>query len=178
MKKYREIEFSLGSEIDSAIKELKSYKELVCGTFNGHKLYSDIDCVQTAYKKVTGSTKSEFDVERKIENDKYQKEKEDRKNNIPKLTENWIDKGNQILDDKYHSLWAECVPIRLKDLYNGMELQMCLDIVLELNSGCTLDKAKEIIESQGHSGMSFGLVCLMVKSFCNRGVEFVTYVKP
>jgi hypothetical protein len=58
-----------------------------------------------------------------------------------------------------------------------MELQMCLDIVLELNNGCKLDEAKTIIENQGHSGMSFGLVCSMVKSFCDRGVEFSSYAR-
>jgi hypothetical protein len=33
------------------------------------------------------------------------------------------------------------------------------------------------IENQGHSGMSFGLVCSMVKSFCDRGVEFSSYAR-
>ena len=67
------------------------------------------------------------------------------------------------------------MPIRLGDLYHGMELKCCLDIVIELNNGCTLDKAKVIIESQGHSGISFGLVCSMVKYFCDRGEEFANY---
>ena len=54
---------------------------------------------------------------------------------------------------------------------------MCLDIVTELNNGCTLDKAKEIVEGQGHSGMSFGLICSMINSFCDRGAEFVAYAR-
>lgn len=58
-----------------------------------------------------------------------------------------------------------------------MELGACLEIVTELNNGCDLDKAKSIIENQGHSGMSFSLVCHMVKAFCNRGGEFVEFVK-
>jgi hypothetical protein len=58
-----------------------------------------------------------------------------------------------------------------------MELEATLDIVKELNNGCDLQVAKEIIENQGHSGMSFGLVCSMVKSFCNRGAEFVAYAR-
>ena len=61
---------------------------------------------------------------------------------------------------------------------NRHALKLLYDyIVKELNAGCELDKAKEIIEAQGHSGMSFGLVCSMVKSFCNRGSEFVAYVR-
>ena len=74
-------------------------------------------------------------------------------------------------------LWIECVPIRLDDLYRGFELGSCLDIVKELNSGCSFEKAKEIVYSQGHSGLSFGLICSMLRSFCDRGNEFVMFLK-
>lgn len=175
MNKYREIEFGFGG-IESAIKELKSHKDLVCGWFNGTMLYSDIDDVDSACIKITGKTKLELDEKLRKENERYKEEQRKHKEAIPELTKKWVEKGNTILDEKYRDFWAKCVPIRLDDLYQGMELEMCLDIVLELNNGCSLDKAKEIIESQGHSGMSFGLVCSMVKSFCDRGSEFVNYV--
>jgi len=69
------------------------------------------------------------------------------------------------------------VPNRLDDLYQGFELGACLEIAKALNAGSSLETTKIIIENQGHSGMSFNLVCSMVKSFCDRGSEFVTYVK-
>lgn len=178
--KHKEITFSAGESIESAIKELSAYKErgeLVYGVFNGQNLYSDTDDLDSAFKKITGKTKAEFDEAAKIENDKYKADQQKHKDAIPELTKEWIEKGNVILDEKYRDKWAECVPIRLDDLYQGMELKCCLDIVIELNNGCSLDDAKAIIESQGHSGMSFGLVCSMVKSFCDRGVEFVSYVR-
>jgi len=177
---YKKIEFIPGENIESAIKELNQYKKrgvLVYGEFNGQKLYSNVDDLDSAFKKITGKTKSEFDEERKKENDKYKECQKKHKDAIPELTKEWIKKGDTILDEKYRQLWAECVPIRLDDLYQGMELQMCLDLVIELNNKCTLDEAKTIIEGQGHSGMSFGLVCVMVKSFCDRGVEFSNYVQ-
>ena len=93
------------------------------------------------------------------------------------LTKEWIEKGNAILSEQYQEKWAKCVPIRLGDLYRGMELGATLDIVKELNAGCELEVAKKIIEGQGHSGMSFGLVCSMVKAFCERGNEFSNYVR-
>lgn len=176
-KKYKEIEFSIGSNIESAVKELKSYNELVFGSFNGYMLYSDIDDVDSAYVKITGKTKAEFDEAARVRHEEYKEQERKHKEAIPKLTKEWIEKGNQILDEKYRELWAKCVPIRLNDLYQGMELEMCLNIVLELNNNCKLEEAKVIIESQGHSGMSFGLVCSMVKSFCDRGEEFVAFVK-
>ena len=177
MKKHKKIEFSPGENIESAVKELKSHNELVCGSFNGQMLYSDIDTVDSAYQKITGKTKAEYDTEAKAQNDRYEDDRQKHKESIPDLTKEWIEKGNTILDEKYRETWAKCVPIRLDDLYQGMELKCCLDIVIELNNGCTLDEAKAIIESQGHSGMSFGLVCSMVKSFCDRGNEFVIYAR-
>ena len=176
-KKYREIQFCAGQSLETAIKELKECKELVCGSFNGQMLYSDIDDVDSAYKKVIGKTKAEFDEERQKEYEEYEAENKRHEEAIPELTKEWIEKGNAILDGKYHELWAKIVPVRLKDLYKGFELGACLDIVKELNVGCELETAKKIIEDQGHSGISFGLVCSMVKSFCDRGAEFVSYAR-
>ena len=175
-KSYKEIEFGFGN-IESAVKELKSHKELVCGSFNGEMLYSDIDDLDSAYKKITGKTKAEFDEAERIRQEEYKEQQRKHKEAIPELTKEWIAKGKEVLEEKYIELWNKCVPIRLSDLYQGMELGMCLDIVKELNNGCELQKAKEIIESQGHSGMSFGLICSMLKSFCDRGNEFVEYVR-
>ena len=179
MKNYRKIEFGFG-DIASAIEKLKPYKEsgeLVYGEFNGQKLYSDTDDLDSAYIKITGKTKAECDVDERVRMEEYESEKRRHQDSIPELTKEWIEKGKSILDEKYHEDWIKCVPIRLGDLYRGMELKCCIDIVTELNKGCELDDAKAIIESQGHSGMSFSLVCSMVKSFCNRGVEFVNYVR-
>ena len=84
----------------------------------------------------------------------------------------WIEEGHKILDEKYWAEWDECVPIRLKDLYHGMELGCCLEVVKALNDGCELSQAIKIMENQNHSGMSWCLVRAMVKAFCDRGEEF------
>lgn len=176
---YREIKFGFGN-IDSAVKELNQYKErgeLVYGEFNGQKLYSDIDDLDSAYKKITGKTKAECDKAEQKRHEEYKEEEKNHKEAIPELTKEWIEKGNAILDEKYRELWAKCVPIRLGDLYRGMELGNCLEIVDQLNKGKKLEEVKPLIENQGHSGMSFGLVCSMVKSFCDRGTEFVSFVR-
>jgi hypothetical protein len=176
MEKYREIEFGFGN-IEEAVKELKSHKDLVCGIFNGQVLYSDIDDIDSAYKKVTGKTKAEFDEAERKRQAEYEREKREHEASIPRLTEEWIEKGNKILDKKHHDLWAKIVPIRLKDLYRGFELGACLDIVEQLNNNCELSEAKTTIEEQGHSGMSFGLVCSMIRELCDRGTEFVNYAR-
>ena len=175
--KYREIEFVAGQTIESAIRELKKHKDLVCGSFNGNILYSDVDDLNSAFIKVTGKTKAEF---KEIENKRhieYKQEKRKHEEAIPELTKDWIKKGNAILDQKYHKLWAELVPIRLKDLYRGYELEASLEVIEQLNNNCEFKKVKTIIEEQGHSGMSFSLVCSMIKVLCDKGSEFVNYVQ-
>ena len=174
---YTEINIIAGSDIESAMKELKSHEGLVCCSFNGKTLYSDKDNLDSAYKKITGKTKAEFDEIQRKRSEEYEKQKREHKAAIPELTKEWIEKGKAILDEKHHADWIKCVPIRLGDLYRGMELKCCLDIVKELNNGCKLKTAKKIIDGQGHSGMSFGLVCSMVRSFCDRGEEFVNHVR-
>jgi hypothetical protein len=176
MKNYREIEFGFVN-IEEAVKELKNHKDLVKGTFNGQILYSDIDDMDSAYKKVTGSTKAEFDEAIRLENVEYKRQQKEHKEAIPKLTIEWVEKGKKILDKKHHKLWTKIVPIRLGDLYQGMELGNCLEIVEQLNKGTELDKVKPLIEDQGHSGMSFSLVCSMVREFADRGNEFVEYAR-
>lgn len=175
-KEYKEIKFSF-DDIDSAVKKLKRSEGLVCGMFNGQMLYSDIDDLDSAYKKITGKTKSEFDKAIRKRQEEYEQRKKEHKSKIPELTKSWIQKGKIVLDEKYHKLWIEMVPIRLNDLYQGFELGACLEIVEKLNNDCELRSVKSIIEKQGHSGMSFSLVCSMIEALCDRGGEFVKYTK-
>jgi predicted nuclease with TOPRIM domain len=179
-KRYKEIEFLAGDTVEDAVKELLSYKDkgmLVCATFNGVTLYSDTVTMDGAYKEITGKTKTEFDKEQEDWRENLKKEEQEYKERVPELSEIWIQKGKEVLTEDKWSYWEEIVPVRLNDLYHGMELGCCLDIVKILNNNGTLQEAKEKIESQDHSGMSFGLVCAMVKEFCLRGNEFVEYVR-
>lgn len=177
---YKEIKIHAGENIDQVIGKLSEFKkrgELAYCDFNKIRLYSDIDDINSAYIKITGMTKSKFDKTVIDEIDKDKKEKEQHVKSIPKLTKKWIKKGKGILDKEYHLKWEECVPIRLNDLYRGLELEATLDIVKELNAGCKFSIAKNIIDNQGHSGASYGLVRSMIRAFCKRGDEFVSYLK-
>ena len=109
--------------------------------------------------------------------ERYRKGEEELNEKFSELVELWIDRGHAALDEIYWNKWDEIVPIRINDLYKGMELEACLEIIEALNSGCTLEKAKVIIDAQNHSGMSFSLVCRMVYAFCERGEEFVDSLK-
>lgn len=53
-----------------------------------------------------------------------------------------------------------------------MELGKCLDIVKILQTG-NFEKAKETMNNQGHSGMSWGLMKAMIREFSDVGEDFV-----
>lgn len=178
--RYKTIEFLAGSTIESAVKQLLSYKNngiLVCGNFNGIILYSDTVSMDEAYLSIADKTKLQCDKEEQEWQENYDREQREHKERIPSLSKEWMKQGRKILTKDKWEYWDEIVPIRLNDLYYGMELGCCLDIVKILNNNGTLDEAKEKIESQGHSGMSYGLVRSMVREFCDRGQEFVDYIK-
>ena len=177
---YKIIDFDYGCNIESAVNKLLFYKNkgmLASGVFNGVTLYSDTVTLDNAYISITGNTKSENDKRQQEWMDNRKKAEREHQEQIPDLTCLWMKKGREILTSDKWKYWDEIVPIRLNDLYHGMELGCCLKIVKILNDGGTLVDAKKEIESQEHSGMSFGLVRTMVREFCDRGQEFVDYVR-
>lgn len=179
-KKYKEIDFMAGSKIADCVEELLSYKakgKLVYGNFNGVTLYSDTVTMDGAYKEITGMSKVEFDKMTQESNKRYIEEKIEHEKEIPELTILWQKRGRKVLTKDKWELWDKVVPIRLNDLYRGMELGCCLDIVEILNNNGSLEDAKKKIESQNHSGMSFNLVRSMIKELCLRGNEFFEFVE-
>jgi len=174
------LNFLLGHTIEECVFELWGYKEKgisVSGEFNGVTLCSDTVTMYNAYMSITGKTKAQCEKDEQDRHDNYKKQEKEHEEKIPLLTTEWIKKGHDILTQDKWAFWDEIVPIRLGDLYQGMELGNCLDIIQILNNNGTLDDAKHTIESQNHSGMSYGLVCSMVKEFCARGNEFIKYVE-
>jgi hypothetical protein len=145
--------------IDEAVMKLvmhtvKNKGELVCCEFNGTTLYSDTVSLDSAFQSIVGKPYNKFNEDQKAWREEYERKEEEYKQTIPVLTKEWQEKGHEILTKNKWSYWDEIVPIRLTDLYHGMELGCCLDLVKMLNNGCSLDDTKKTIENQDHSGMS------------------------
>lgn len=180
----KKIEILAATSLEDAVYELKRmrelYKEECFADFNGKEIYSN-DSVNDAYSRVIGKTKEDFDNDRNKQIEEYKRKEEEHKAQIPELTLYWIEEGRKHITSEYLKKWDECVPIRLGDLYQGMELDCTIKIIKILNKSEELnpiyEEAKTEIESQGHSGMSFGLVCSMVKSFHKNGDQFVTRLR-
>ena len=175
MKKYINVDFNCGMTIEEAVKYLRqlSYKtgKDHCGTFNGNILSSNMT-VDEAYIKCTGKTFKEFkDEQEKMRQDLIRRE-EDHKKKIPELTKYWIKEGHKVLSQDKWNEWDRCVPIRLDDLYDGMELGQCLDIIKTIKDN-SIGAGIEVMKNQGHSGMSLGLMKSMIYTFCDCGNEFV-----
>lgn len=106
-----------------------------------------------------------------------QDEEDFKTNRAPALIKYYMEEGRKILSKDINIYeWDKMVPVRVNDIYHGNELKNSLTIIEMLNNGCTLEKAKEEIEKQGHSGTSICLVFSILEKFCDRGKEFVKYV--
>jgi hypothetical protein len=180
-KKHNVVEFLIGSSIGESliylIKQSLETKTPTCGKFNGTMLYSDVDSLDSAYQKIIGKTYLESCEEDRLRKIEQQKQDAEEKLKQPVKIQKWIERGLMAIPASEHDYWVKIVPIRANDLYCGMELDACLDIIELLNSGCPMRKAKEKIDSQGHSGMSYGLVRSLVRKFASRGEEFNEYLK-
>jgi hypothetical protein len=162
--------------IDNVVVELqkkhkqgkKSYFD-----FNGHILYSDTVTLDNAYLAICGCTKAERLQQEQKWKDDYNREKTEHLEKIPQLTKEYIEKAKGIIDEKYMNKWIKTVPVRLSDLYKGMELQCTLDIVKMLNEDIDFENIKKTLNEQNHSGMSYSLMKLMIKTFHSKGEEFV-----
>lgn len=91
-------------------------------------------------------------------------EKKNIKNKNSELTKYWIKEGHKVLSQDKWDEWDRCVPIRLGDLYKGMELGQCLDIIKTVKDNSIVAGIK-VMKNQGHSGMSWGLMKSMIKTF-------------
>lgn len=177
--KYPEYDFS-SNDLDGCFAELMKYRDdgkQVCFNFNGNMLYSDTETLDSAYLKVTNMTKAGFDKYKQQQALEYKQQIEEHEAKIPELTKAMIEKGHKLLSESLWEEWDSIVPIRLKDLYQGMELGQCLDLVQLLEEEDGFNKAKALIESQGHSGMSFGLISCMVEAFSPKGKEFIKFLE-
>lgn len=72
--------------------------------------------------------------------------------------------------------WRELVPIRLSDIYHGLELDQTLTISRIMGDEETdfddrMRKSYKIFNDAGHSGHSADLTMAMLRTFCPHGDE-------
>ena len=178
---YAQIEFVAGTSLSECINELSNKNTLCYGIFNGHPIYSDNLNRDEIFIRICGMTEQDLESRKKQAALDYEKQEKEFKKRIPTMAKKYFALAKGVIAEKKKKKWNQVVPIRLNDLYKGMELDATLDIIKELNKADENNnhfaEAKEIFESQGHSGMSWGLMCSMLIEFAPNGVEFVKYCK-
>lgn len=172
------IEFSAGQSIESAYRDLQEYAPAY-GDFNGHTIYS-YETLDEIFQKIVGMTKDEFYKYAKEEERKYQEQLKTHKEKIPELILYYKDKARGIIPEDKLEFWDKIVPIRLSDVYQGIELQCLLDIITILNDDNKTKEDRfnncyELFYKQGHSGASGMIVLSGLKRLHTLGYEFVDY---
>lgn len=180
----KKIEFWAGEDIDHAwkrlLKESAECEDTCFGMFNDKEIRST-DTLDDVYVKLMGKTKAEYDKEMQEWHDEYERKEKEHKDNIPNLVPGYRERARGvILEDQYEE-WDEIVPIRLGDLYHGMELDCTLDLCKIMRDESLpyddrIRKAYNAFMEQGHSGMSAGLVASMLKTFCPNGEDLADAV--
>ena len=171
----REIEVLPGSNLESVVYTLLAAKargESVYCEFNGHKLYSDTVSMDSAFMEVTGQTKADFDKAQDEWHKNYEKEQKAAEQRAQNNISNWIEKGQALIFPERYEEWEKCVVARAKDLYHGVELDSALEIMQALESGASVEEAKQMLDKQGHSGMSASIVRNILFAFSKKGPEF------
>ena len=180
----KEIEFYPGESIDSAwkrlLKESAECEDTCFGKFNDHEILST-DTIDEAYMKIIGKTKGQHDKEMQEWRNEYERKEKEYEDNIPNLIPEYCEKARGVILEDQYEFWDKIVPIRLRDLYHGMELDATLDLCKIMRDESIrydkrLRKAYDTFMGQGHSGMSSSLVTGMLKVFCPNGEDLANAV--
>lgn len=146
--------------------------------FNGIKLYALLDDEDSAYKKVVGMSKSEWEEAKKkwhsefLESVKIEKQEAEAK--IP----DWIERGKSLIYPQREEEWVQRVYARARESYHGADLENALQVMEFLSKNGSFSKAKNIINSAGHSGASYSVVLRIIVDFAKNGPEFVKFIEP
>lgn len=180
----KELYFTAGMSIEDAICFLndcsKNDGNECYGVFNGKEIFST-ESEDEIYKKITGNNKNEFN--KKLEEDiaEHKRIDDEFKRRIPFLIDEYIQKADGIIPVENIPLWNKMVPIRLNDLYRGMELDCWLDLIKIMNSDKTDEEimvlCKNQFNEQGHSGMSASLVLRGLEELHHKGKIVADYIR-
>lgn len=163
--------------IESCLNELKEIAnecgEVCSSKFNDKYLLST-DTLDEAYLRIVGKTKAQMDEARRKWMEEYNKREAEFKKRIPRLIDTYRKKARGLILEEMLEKWDEVVPIRLNDLYHGMELDEVLEscrIMRDESVGYDkrLRKAYDRFMDSGHSGASAYLTASMLRAFCPNG---------
>ena len=160
--------------LDEVVRELIQLRrhgfDAYC-EFNGHTLYSKTVTLDSAYLEVTGYTYREYLKEQQRIIDEWKKQEEQEKEESKNKTPEWIARGRKLIPEELWQEWEECIKIRIRDLYNGKEVEHALVVMEAHQSGQSIAEISKLIDDQGHSGMSYSMLRSIIKHFYPAGTQ-------
>lgn len=152
---------------------------IVYAVFNGVEILHT-DTPDEISVKVTGKTIAEREAAEKAWREEYDRKEREHQVRIPELIEKYKKEARGVIPEDKLELWDEIVPIRLNDLYRGMELEEWLKMIRVLNEDKPKEErfaiCKEIFDNAGHSGMSGNLVLSGLCEFHPDGRELAELI--
>lgn len=152
---------------------------VVYAVFNGAEILHT-DTPDEISVKVTGKTIAEREAAERNWRKELDRQEREHQARIPELTEKYKKEARGVIPEDKLELWDKIVPIRLKDLYRGMELEEWLKMIRVLNEDKPKEErfaiCKEIFYNAGHSGMSGNLVLSGLCEFHPDGKELAELI--
>ena len=175
-----EIDFCVGTNLEYVVLYLENRRRngdiYLYTNFNGEKLYSIDVTMNNAFKKCTGVTRKtwlkkeeKWEKENKEKIERWKKEAEE---NLP----NWISEGQLYIHPEKFEEWKNTCIKGARGDYHGLEIKHALRLMKLLEDKLPLDYVKAVLETQGHSGMSFTKTVDIILHFSKRGPAFYNYV--
>ena len=145
--------------------------------FNGILFLSDDEDLTAdfMYQTITGKSRSERHKEYLESERRFSQRERDRKIFMTKRISDLIKSGIEVLDKSLWDDWIDLVPMRVFDLYNGMDLEWFL-LLHERLTDSTFEYCKAMFDKQGHSGHSASSVFMLLEKFTPNGKEFVKFL--
>lgn len=169
------LELYAGDSLDTAVKMLlkaKAESRSVFCDFNGIKLYSDNVTIDSAYTKICGCTKAEWDerLRKKIE-ESNKKMEEDRKYAIENIP-NVVEKGKSLIYPFRHEEWTKLVEADAKGNYCGLITVDAIEIMTAIEEEKPVEELVKIFKEQGHTGFSASLTRNVIMTYSRNGYPF------
>lgn len=170
-------------DIDSMHKTIHIHKidypdKKFFASFNGIYFLSDDEDLTSEfmYKTIIGQSREEYMQKREKSISEARQRDVDYKKFIAKRTSDLIKAGMEVLNKNYWEKWVDIVPVRVMDIYNGMDLEWFLELHQELSES-TFEHCKMIFETQGHSGMSASYTFSLIQHFAPQYIPFVRFLQ-
>lgn len=83
----------------------------------------------------------------------------------------YIVRGHKVFKEDKLDAWDKVVPVRVDDLYNGLEVENALQIVEEYERSHDVTECRRIFNEANHSGWSAGLVKAIIYQFYEKWLD-------